>query len=47
MSIFFLCVVIAALKIDPSLIEEELLFCWALFAIADALWVKVLFGGKK
>lgn len=47
MSLLVLCVVIAALKIDPSLIEAELLYTWALFAIADALWVKILFGGKK
>jgi hypothetical protein len=47
MSILFLCVVIAALKVDPSLIKAELLYVWALFSIADALWVKVLFGGKK
>lgn len=47
MSFFFLAVVIAALKIDPSLLEVELLYVWALFAIADALWFKILFGGKK
>lgn len=47
MSILFLAVVIAALKIDPNLLEAELLYIWALFSIADALWVKVLFGGKK
>ena len=47
MSIFFLWVVIAALQLDPSLIEAELLHMWALFSIADALWFKILFGGKK
>jgi hypothetical protein len=46
MSIFFLAIVLAALKIDPSLIEAELLFCWALFSIADALWVNALRGKK-
>lgn len=47
MSILFLAIVLAALMTDLSLIEEELLYLWALFSIADALWVKVLFGGKK
>ena len=46
MSVLLLAVVIAALKIDPSLIEQELLYTWALFSIADALWVKTLSGGK-
>ena len=46
MSILLLTVVIAALKVDPSLITNELINTWALFAIADALWVKIFSGGK-
>ena len=46
MSILFLSIVLAALRIDPSLIEAELLYLWALFAIADALWVNALRGKK-
>ena len=47
MSLFFLAVVITALKINPAAIDAEILCVWALFSIADALWFKVLFGGKK
>ena len=46
MSVLFLVIVIAALKVDPSLIKAELLYMWALFSIADALWIKALSGGK-
>ena len=35
----------AALR-DTALLSEGMLVTWALFAIADALWVKVLLGGK-
>ena len=45
MSILLLAVVIAALKVDPSLITNELINTWALFAIADALWVRNISGG--
>ena len=46
MSILFLVVVICALSIDPSLIQAELLYVWAIFSIADALWVIALRGKK-
>ena len=46
MSIFWIAIVIGAIITDPSLLCGELLYMWALFAIADALWVKIIFGGK-
>lgn len=46
MSLLLLTVVICALRVDPSLLTNELINTWALFAIADALWIKTLFGGK-
>ena len=46
MSLFFFLIVIAALSTDPSLLCEEILYLWALFAIADALWFKNFHGGK-
>lgn len=42
MSILFFTIVLAALMTDPSLISEELTFEWALFSIADALWINAL-----
>jgi hypothetical protein len=46
MSILLLTIVIAAVLTDASLLTNEILISWALFAIADALWVNVLRGKK-
>lgn len=46
MSLLFCVAGIATIIVDPALLSEGMLFTWALFAIADALWVKVLLGGK-
>ena len=45
MSVLFLVIFIAMLK-DPdvTVIGEEFCYAWALFSIADALWVRTIFG---
>ena len=47
MSILLCMLVIFVFFIDPALITEEIMFYWALFSIADALWVRNLIGGNK
>lgn len=32
--------------VEAGALEESFLYCWALFAIADALWFKILCGRK-
>jgi hypothetical protein len=32
--------------IEAGMLDENYLICWALFAIADALWARVLLGRK-
>jgi hypothetical protein len=32
--------------IEAGALDEKYLICWALFAIADALWINVLLGRK-
>lgn len=44
MSLFFLFGFNAV--VEAGAMEESYLFCWALFAIADALWFKILIGRK-
>ncbi len=46
MSLLFCAVGIAALTQDVSWFTAEMLYAWALFAIADVMWLKFLFGGK-
>lgn len=46
MSIVLLTLVFACVRSDPSCLTAELLYLWALFSIADALWARVVFGGK-
>lgn len=35
---------VICLKVDPSVLTQEYLYTWALFAIADALWARIIFG---
>ena len=46
MSLLFCVYGIAMVIAEPALLSEGMLVTWALFAVADALWVKVLLGGK-
>ena len=47
MSITFLVMFFILLKSpDVDTITTEYFYCWALFAIADALWLRALGGGK-
>ena len=48
MSIIFLVIFISLLKgiVDPSEINAEFFYYWALFAISDALWFDLLFGKR-
>ena len=46
MSLFFLIIFLAMLMTDASFLTAELLYIWALFSIADALWVRIIFGRK-
>ena len=45
MSLFLLlCFIVAVLRGRLSQFDDEYLFGWALFAIADALWIYLLWG---
>ena len=46
MSVIFLLLAIAAVKGDIGITEEDFLYAWALFSIADALWIRTIFGRK-
>ena len=46
MSVVLLVLVIAAVNTDASVLTADLLYLWALFSIADALWARMIFGGK-
>jgi hypothetical protein len=46
MSVLFLTVFIAMLSTDASFVNSELMYIWALFSIADALWARIIFGRK-
>ena len=48
MSVLFLIIFIGLLKgvVDPSEINAEFFYYWALFAINDALWFDLLFGKR-
>lgn len=43
MSIAFLITALGMAR-DGIAIENDMFFFWALFAIADALWARIIFG---
>lgn len=43
MSLLFLVLFVAAVKSDVAILEEGFMYAWALFSIADALWVRTIF----
>jgi hypothetical protein len=34
-------------EMDPQTMQDETFYVWALFAIADALWFRNIFGRDK
>lgn len=44
MSLLFLMLFIADVKSEVNVITESAMYAWALFSIADALWVRTLWG---
>lgn len=44
MSLLFLIMFVADVKTGTNAFTESAMYCWALFSIADALWVRTLWG---
>ena len=49
MSLIFLLqfLLVMSGKMDPQTMQGETAYVWALFAIADALWFRNIFGRDK
>lgn len=46
MSLLFLILFVADVKCGTHALSADAIYAWALFSIADALWVRNLLGGK-
>lgn len=46
MSLMFLLLFLYDVRAEAQVMTEGAVYAWALFSIADALWIRNLIGGK-